>query len=148
MKTLLLILAIIGIYILTIYACVTYKPKIILERFPPKLSNHFTFKELRVITAAAERNNCVGFDRIILFAIKKVENGREGFEFGITCSKHYDTDLNGQAACAAVTIVNNRQRWIEQNCDGSFVEFLGRKYCPENSKSWIGMVKYWVAELN
>jgi len=119
--------------------------EVILKKYFPK--------EYSIIKAAADRNNCVGEDLIILFAIRKAENGRPGREFGILHPRAIDTNLNTQAGWAAATIVKNRVRWAGK---GDFITFLGNRYCPvgaENdptglNNNWIKNVKSWVRKLS
>ncbi len=103
--------------------------------------------EYETIMAAAERNGCDADNLLILFAIRKSENGPLGFEFGVECQR--GTDLNTQAGWAAATIMKNRERY-----NGSpgyeelfgikgFIVFLGKRYCPLNSEEWIHNVTYW-----
>ena len=123
-----------------------------------KISLYFPQKEIDIIDNAAKRNNCTGENRIILLAIRKSENGSEGNEFGIKCPKHINTNLDGQAACAAVTIMNNRIRWKEAGEPGDFISFLGDAYCSTTGEltkeeqelniNWIPNVKYWVSKLS
>ena len=123
-----------------------------------KISLYFPQKEIEIITNAAKRNNCTGEDLIILLSIRKSENGSQGNEFGSKCPKHINTNLDGQAACAAVTIMNNRIRWKEAGEPGDFISFLGGNYCPttgeltkkeqELNKNWIPNVKDWVKKLS
>ena len=123
-----------------------------------KLLLFFSQKEIDIIENAAKRNNCSGENSIILFSIYKSENGSKGNEFGIKCPKHINTNLDKQAACAVVTIINNRERWKREGKPGDFISFLGEKYCPvkgnlsirekELNKNWIPNVKYWVEKLS
>ena len=124
-----------------------------------KISLYFPQKEIDIINNAAKRNNCTGENLIILFSIRKAEGSlSEGNEFGIKCPKHINTNLDGQAACAAVTIMNNRIRWKEAGEPGDFISFLGGNYCPttgeltkkeqELNKNWIPNVKDWVKKLS
>ena len=123
-----------------------------------KLLLFFSQKEIDIIENAAKRNNCSGENFIILLSIRKSENGKSGNEFGIKCPKHINTNLDGQAACAAVTIINNRERWERAGKPGDFISFLGNVYCPtsgklsirekELNKNWIPNVKYWVKKLS
>ena len=106
--------------------------------------------EYETIMAAASRNNCVGEDLVILFAIRKAENGPFGNEFGIMCQK--GTNLDVQTGWAAATIVKNRKQWTEaqEKLFGykGFIVFLGNKYCPlevdkTGNINWIRNVTYW-----
>jgi len=109
-------------------------------------------KEYDIIKQAADRNNCTGEDLLILFAIRKSENGGQGIEFGVLHPRAKGTDLDTQAGWAAATIVKNRDRW---NGKGDFIDFLGSRYCPvgaENdpnglNKNWTSNVKRWAEKL-
>ena len=115
--------------------------------------------ELSVILAAAERNNCRGDDLLILFAIRKAENGRPGREFGILHPKALAAieaeprrGLDIQAGWAAATIVKNRRRWIEGGYPYDFITFLGNRYCPsatdpQGNKNWKKNVRYWFGKF-
>ncbi len=109
-------------------------------------------KEYNTIKAAADRNDCKGEDLVILFALRKIENGRPGLEFGIMHPRAKNTDLDTQAGWAAATIVKNRQRWDGK---GDFIEFLGSRYAPIGvkndpkglNKNWVRNVRYWKEKL-
>ncbi|KKM26710.1 hypothetical protein LCGC14_1582010 [marine sediment metagenome] len=99
--------------------------------------------EYETIMAAAYRNGCEGDNLLILFAIRKAENGPPGNEFGIMCQK--GTSLDTQAGWAAVTIIKSWKKW---NGEGDFIICLGDKYCPSSvdyvgNINWIKNVTYW-----
>lgn len=112
-------------------------------------------EEMPTILAAAERNGCRGDDLLILFAIRKAENGGPGREFGILHPKALalieaapEKSLDIQAGFAAATIVKNRQRWLEIGYPNDFIIFLGNRYCPyesdpEGNKNWKRNVRFW-----
>jgi len=112
-------------------------------------------EEYNSIKTAADRNNCTGEDLLILFAIRKAENGPKGLEFGVMHPKAKNTNLNIQAGWAAATIVKNRQRWEDAGKPEDFITFLGKKYAPvgvENDPeglnvNWVKNVKYWIDRL-
>lgn len=101
--------------------------------------------EYCTITLAAFRNDCYDENLLILFAIRKAENGPPGNEFGIECQS--GTDLDTQAGWAAATIMKNRERWGEgyEELFGikGFIVFLSRRYCPLNSETWAHNVWFW-----
>ncbi len=106
--------------------------------------------EYKIIMAAAHRNGCFGDNSLILFAIRKAENGPSGNEFGIMCQK--GTGLDTQAGWAAATIMKNRERWTKAQDElfgyKGFIVFLGNKYCPPEvdktgNINWIRNVTYW-----
>jgi len=122
------------------------------DAFPADLK-----KELPTIKKAAIRNGIkVGSaDWYILLAIRKAENGKKFKEFGIlhpkcdrTMKSRPNDTLDIQAGWCAATIKKNRRRW---NGKGSFIVFLGSRYCPPDAhllnKHWIGNVNHWVKRL-
>ena len=125
-------------------------------RFP---ISDFPFEEFVIITKAAERNNCRGDDFIILLAIRKIENGRPGREFGILnqrCQAEIDESpddsLNIQAGWAAATIVKNRHRWKTAGRPGKFIDFLADRYCPaavdpQGNENWKINVRFFYERI-
>ncbi len=106
--------------------------------------------EYEIILAAAHRNGCEQENLLILFAIRKAENGPSGLEFGVLCQA--GTDLDTQAGWAAATIMKNRKRWTEAQDKlfgyKGFIIFLGNRYCPtsvdpQGNINWIRNVTYW-----
>lgn len=112
-------------------------------------TGHITlWAEIPIIRRAAERNGLIygSDDWFILLAIRRAENGREGLEFGIMNKRA--NDLDSQAGWASATILNNRKRWIEAGTPGTFIEFLGQRYCPRTDgiaghRNWLKNVEYW-----
>jgi len=107
-----------------------------------KMGGFFTSKETATIKAAAKRNGCYGDNYLLLFAIRKAENGRAGCEFGVKGAA-WDTDLNTQAGWSAATIVKTRARWNK-----TFIDFLGDRYCPkevdlEGNINFKKNVRFW-----
>lgn len=124
-------------------------PTMVMSAPPSFLQKEFP-NEYEIIMAAAARNACVGDDLLILFAIRKAENGPPGLEFGVLCQA--GTDLDTQAGWAAATIVKNRKRWTEAQDKlfgyKGFIVFLGNRYCPSEidktgNINWIRNVTYW-----
>ncbi len=110
--------------------------------------------EYETIMAAATRNDCAQENILILFAIRKAENGPPGLEFGVMCRA--GTDLDTQAGWAAATIVKSWKKWNRKGLwigrPDTFIIFLGNRYCPiETSvlgnKNWIKNVTYWYEKL-
>ena len=101
--------------------------------------------EYKTIMAAASRNGCLGDNALILFAIRKAENGPPGLEFGILYRA--GTDLDTQAGWAAGTIIKNRARWKDADEElfgyKGFIFFLGTQYCPNNTVVWVRNVTFW-----
>lgn len=101
--------------------------------------------EYETIMAAACRNSCTGDDLLLLFAVRKAENGSPGNEFGVELQR--GTNLDTQAGWAAATIMKNRERWTEGQDElfgtKGFIYFLGQRYCPLNSEMWIRNVTHW-----
>ena len=112
--------------------------------------------EYQIIQAAAERNNCTGDLRYILFAIRRAENGARGREFGIISRRA--PDLSSQAGQCAATIVHNYNRWKAAGSQESFIQYLGNIYCPtsgpnlrpaerELNHNWVHNVSSWYQRL-
>ncbi len=103
--------------------------------------------EYETIMAAAARNGCEDENLLILFAIRKAENGPPGLEFGIMCQAGSGFDT--QAGWAAATIMKNRKRWLTPPLTNeNFITFLGNRYCPvsvdpQGNINWIRNVTYW-----
>ena len=70
-------------------------------------------EETETILAAARRNGLGDEQTILLFAIRKAENGPAGREFGVMAAGAIDTNLDTQAGWAAATIARNRQRYLD-----------------------------------
>ena len=106
--------------------------------------------ELPTIIPAAERNGVLRNteDFRILLAIRIVERGGPGREFGIMNAKAHN--LNLQAAWAACTVRNHRIRHKNHNCGLDFLECLGNRYCPPDAhplnKNWLPNMRYWLTE--
>lgn len=121
--------------------------------------------EYETIMAAASRNDCVGDNLLILFAVRKAENGPPGNEFGVVSQR--GSTLNTQAGWAAATIMKNRERWNAWAADNMkknikrwpnieglprsqdnlpqilFICYLGTNYCPLNTEVWVRNVCHW-----
>ena len=119
------------------------------------LSKYFDVEEINTIMDAGKRNNLNPEQIVILFAIRKAENGGHGREFGVMHPRALDTDLDTQAGWAAATIYKNYYRWENAGKPTDFITYLGNVYCPvgaENDPSglnnhWIGNVKNWVDKI-
>lgn len=107
--------------------------------------------EIPIIRIAAERNGIKygSDDWYILLAIRLSERGRAGLEFGVMNPKAYNLDL--QAAWCGCSIIKARQRWIDAKKPISFIDFMGKRYCPPKAhplnRHWAKNVKYWFEKL-
>jgi hypothetical protein len=107
--------------------------------------------DMDIIRTAAIRNGIEPGteDWYILLAIRLVENGRKGLEFGIMAPEA--DDLDSQAGWCAASIVKGRQRWIDAGKPEDFVTHFGRRYCPPDDHPlnvhWVGNVNYWKDKL-
>ena len=118
-----------------------------------KFYDYFPADEVNIILDAAERNGLTPNQRIILFAIRKAENGGPGKQFGIMNAKANTFDL--QAGWCAATIKKNYQRWEDDGKQIDFVTFLGNRYCPVGvandpqglNSNWVRNVKSWIGKL-
>jgi len=127
------------------------------------IADHFDEDEANIIFEATLRNNLNVEQMIILFAIRKAENGGKNHEFGIEhprceieMDKRPDETMDIQAGWCAATIKKNYKRWKDAGCPDDFITFLGGRYCPilseiddprGLSKNWITNVKKWVKKL-
>ncbi len=70
-----------------------------------------------------------------------------GREFGIMHPKALNTNLDTQAGWAAATVKKCHTRWQKAGSRGSFLKFLGNRYCPPDAhalnKHWHRNVKHW-----
>ncbi len=118
-------------------------------------SFYFPSDEIKTILNAANRNKLTPEQTVILFAIRKAENGAPGKEFGIMHPKAWGTNLDTQAGWAAATVKKNYDRWIKDGKQIDFISFLGNRYCPVNAendpnglnKNWIKNVSFWVQKI-
>jgi len=118
------------------------------------VKNEFPKEEVEILFNAANRNKLTVEQAVILFAIRKAENGPKNKELGIMNKKANTFDL--QAGWCSSTIKKNYDRWISAGKQESYIEFLGSKYCPvgaDNDPSglnnnWIPNVEYWVSRLS
>jgi len=92
------------------------------------------FYERGAIYAAAMRNGCTQDDYVLLLAVRKAENGRQGCEFGVKHPDAWETNLDTQAGWAAATVVKNRLRFnlTTENTESTeeFINYLADRYCP------------------
>jgi hypothetical protein len=114
----------------------------------PGIRDNFSDTELRVLAEVAE---VYGLDRdqtLLLFAIRRVEDGRPGCEMGCgdeipnhpakRCAGDFERSLRLQASYASGTIKN---RW-----DGDIHTFA-RIYCPRRARWWARNTDMWIGTL-
>lgn len=108
-------------------------------------------QEMPVIKPAAVRNGIAygSDDFYLLLAIRLVENGKHGREFGIINPKANTLDL--QAAWCAATIVKHHKRSGMNGVTPAFIKSLGLRYCPptahELNRNWEKNVTFWFNKL-
>ncbi len=115
----------------------------------------FPAEEIKIINAAAKRNNLRKELYPILFAIRKAEDGRHGCEFGIIHPRAWNTNLDTQAGWAAATVQKNYDRWVKADRPFTFITYLGMRYCPVGAdndpnnlnKNWIPNVAIWTDKI-
>jgi len=93
-------------------------------------------REKKIIEEVANEYGLEGEDRLLLYIIRKVENGEPGFEFGVKAVK--GTDFRTQAEWAAASIVKNRERykgWLAKGHSGDFLYFFAY-YGGPTGKGW------------
>lgn len=114
-------------------------------------SDYFPEWEVTEIQDACYRNNLEPQLVPIMYAIRKAENGRPGLEFGIM-NPEADT-YSKQAGWAVCTVQKNYDRWLKDNQDKEYIDYLGDRYCPaevdpEGNVNWKKNVKYWTNKFN
>ena len=138
----------------------------VVKKSTPKPSSlnlsSFPAEEVKVILAAAKRNNLKDSLYPILYAIRKAENGKKRREMGIIhprCEAEMDKrpneTLDIQAGWAAATVQKNYDRWIKAGSEGKYIAYLGRRFCPLEAandpdglnKNWIGNVTHWTEKI-
>ena len=136
------------------------------EKVPPnqaKLNlSYFPEEEIKVITAAAKRNNLRKGLYPVLYAIRKAENGEKRRELGIIhprCEAEMDKrpneTLDIQAGWCAATVQKNYDRWIRAGKPNDYIIYLGDRFCfvgaandPDGlNKNWIGNVNSWLKKI-
>ena len=75
-------------------------------------------------------------------AIYKTENSKR-FPYGIVSINTRGNEAYARRICLN-SISNNRKRWIKAGKPEDFIFFMGRRYCPPNSKNWARLVKYFL----
>ena len=110
---------------------------------------HFSPTEIRILTNVANEYALTEEQRILLFAIRKVENGRPGRELGCgdvpgwhparRYAGNFEKSLHLQAEYACGTIQNHWQ--------GNTYAFA-KRYCPYRPNWWSTHVNRWMARLN
>jgi len=104
--------------------------------------------EMNIISNVAKENGLNEEQTILLFAIRRVENGETPIEFGVGQdikrhpAKRYPDDpeksLRTQARWAAGTI---KKRYVS-----GYISRFARLYCPKNWQAWRRMVQTWRVE--
>lgn len=100
-------------------------------------------EEVVVIEEAAREYGLRGDAKMLLYVIRKVENGREGREFGVLHPRAINTDFRNQCQWAAGT--------IKKRYDGDLLAFANR-WCPIGAKNdptglnvnWYVNAKYYM----
>jgi len=102
-------------------------------------------RELGILLAVGSDYGLKGDTLRLLLAIRKVENGRPGYEMGVAsdfpnhrshrCAGDLDKSLRLQAQWAAGT--------IKKHYAGDVNRFA-RRYCPPKAEHWARLVTYWM----
>ena len=115
----------------------------------PGVLENFSSTERRVLFEVASEYALDKEQTVLLFAIRKIENGRPGLELGCgdgtpghparRYAGHFERSLRLQAQWASGTI---RNHW-----DGDFHAFA-RQYCPLRQRLWARNATKWVGILS
>lgn len=103
--------------------------------------------EFDTIYEAALRNELSPEQEILLFAIRKAENGPAGLEFGVMSPYAKDTNLDRQAGACAFEI----KRHVPEVTEQAILAFADR-YCPpsvdkQGNENWKHNVIFWFIKL-
>jgi len=107
-------------------------------------------QEESIIVAAVERNVTDATLRPcfvkLLRAIRKTENGRKNYEFGV--EHHRAEGFTNQAGWCAAICMKRWDEWVliqAEAFDGEpFLHYLARRYCPVNREVWLGNVMWFL----
>jgi len=101
--------------------------------------------EVRILAEVGREYGLTGDRLRLLFAIRKIENGRPGVEMGVGSdfpghrsrryAGNFAKSLHVQAQWAAGT--------ISKRYTGDLTAFAQR-YCPPNWKNWTRMARFWM----
>lgn len=130
------------------------------ENFHKNLQNEFK-EEYPVIMNAAQRNGIEPHhhERLaMLFAIRRVENGGHGKQFGVLApnagAKKGETflqSLDRQAGHASVGVINGEKRHQEHIASGGtmgFVEHFGQRWAPQGvANDPTNLNRHWVKNV-
>jgi len=84
----------------------------------------------------------------IVAAIRFAENGGPGREYGILHPRVKPT-YRSQAGWCAATVQKTWDRWGAAGSPGSFIAFLGARYCPIGAANDpTGLNSHWVKNVN
>lgn len=92
-------------------------------------------QECKIIEEVAQEYNLTGNAKLLLYVIRKIENGRDGREFGVLHPRAINTSFRNQCQWAAGTIAKRYK--------GDLVKFASR-WCPVGaSNDPTGLNKNW-----
>lgn len=124
------------------------KEEVPLEIITPKdnIAEYFP-SEYETIYQAALRNGLSPEQEMLLFAIRKAENGPAGLEFGVMSPYAKNTNLDRQAGACAFEIARHAPEVTEQ----AILAFADR-YCPpsvdrQGNENWKRNVIFWFIKL-
>lgn len=97
----------------------------------------------------------------VVAAIRHSENGAAGKEYGVLGEgverdmKRKGATYRPQAGWAAATVQKTFDRWVEAGKPGTFIEYLGNRYCPVGAENdptglnvnWQRNVSKWDATI-
>lgn len=119
-----------------------------LEIITPKDSiAEYFLSEYEIIHGAALRNVLTPEQEMLLFAIRKAENGPAGLEFGVMSPYAKNTNLDRQAGACAFEI----KRHVPEVTEKAILTFADR-YCPasvdkQGNENWKHNVIFWFIKI-
>ncbi len=132
-----------------LYVCLTVVAPIAFAGDAPEevaaIAKTMPAEEVRILADVGREYGLTGDRLRLLFAIRKIENGRPGVEMGVGSdfpghrarryAGSFTKSLHIQAQWAAGTI---RKRYT-----GDLTTFAQR-YCPPNWRNWTRMARFWM----
>lgn len=104
--------------------------------------------EKKIISQVAREYKLTAYETSLLFAIRKVENGKTGLEFGVAQNfpnhpaRRFKNDPEKSLRCQAQWAAGS----IKLRLKGNLTAF-SKRYCPPNAKNWERMVKAKMMEV-
>jgi hypothetical protein len=71
-----------------------------------------------------------------------------GREYGVLHPKALNKNYRTQAGWCAATVQKNYDRWVKAGSKGTYIGFLGSRYCPlDDPRDTDGLNKHWIGNV-